>query len=83
MIARAAFLFTWVASGASRGGGVYEARIDDGEITVLLPTKAVLTVKRRDARTLAVTWTPPSAPSNFGIASRRGEPLHGELAPVE
>ena len=75
-------LFTW-ASGASRGGGVYEARIDNGEITAILPTKAVLTVKRRDARTLAVTWTPPGAQSNFGIASRRVEPLHGELAHAE
>ena len=49
----------------------------------LLPNKAVLTIKRRDARTLAVTWTPPTAESNFGIAARPAEPLHGELAAAE
>ena len=58
-------------------------QIDDGEVKALLPNKAVLTIKRRDARTRAVTWTPPTAESNFGIAARPAEPLHGELAAAE
>ena len=76
-------LFTWAANGATRGGGVYEARIDNGEVKALLPNKAVLTIKRRDAHTLAVTWTPPTAESNFGISARRAEPLQGELVAAE
>jgi hypothetical protein len=52
-------------------------------VKALLPNKAVLTVKRRDARSLVATWTPAAAESNFGISARRAEPLHGELAPAE
>ena len=75
--------FASVTTGASRGGGIYQAGIDDGEMNAILPNKAVLAVKRRDARTLAITWTPVAGESNFGIASRRAQPLHGELTPVE
>jgi len=76
-------LYTWVSSGSTRGGGVYEASADAGAVKALMPNKAVLTVKRRDARTLAVTWTPPAAESNFGIVARRPEALQGELVPAE
>ena len=44
--AGSSILFTWAANGASRGGGVYEARIDNGEVKALLSNKAVLTIKR-------------------------------------
>ncbi len=76
-------LYTWVTSGSSRGGGVYEATVNAGALNVALPNKSVLTITRRDARTLAATWTPAPAPSNFGITARRVEPLHGELVPAE
>jgi hypothetical protein len=75
-------LYTWVASGASRGGGVYEATMERGALKVLLPNKSILAVERRGARALAATWTPAPAPSNFGITARRVDPLHGELVPT-
>jgi hypothetical protein len=57
--------------------------MDGGVLTARLPNKVVLAVKRREARTLDVTWTPPAAETNFGIVARRAEPLQGELVPVE
>jgi pimeloyl-ACP methyl ester carboxylesterase len=81
--ARRSVLFAWVASASIRGGGVYDATMEGGVLTSVLPNKVVLTVKRRDARTLDVTWTPPPAETNFGIVARRADPLQGELIPVE
>jgi pimeloyl-ACP methyl ester carboxylesterase len=75
--------YAWAASGSSRGGGVYEAVTSGGQMQATLSNQAVLTARARGARTLALTWTPAPQPSNFGMASARVEPVHGDLILAE
>ena len=75
--------YAWASSGASRGGGIYEAVVTGGQVRATLPNQAVLAVRSRDAHTLALTWTPAPAPTNFGIVAPRVEVLHGDLTLTE
>jgi len=80
---RPGVLYTHVSSGVHRGGGVYAATVEGGEVKAVPPNRAVLAVTRRDARTLDVTYTPTAAESNFGTNARRPVPLHGTLMRAE